>query len=930
VPTLYKGDAQVVTEDQAEIEGLLASGWSLPPTAQGMAIERGSGAQTVVDPELAPYVLGQHQAVGTTEQVQGGIEAQREANYGGANLGTALAGAASVLTLSGSDWALDAAGVPIKEYSEHNPLARTTGELGATVLTALSGVGGLGGVGKALTKLPGGAIAKFGAGGKTALARVAHTVGEGAAYGVAQASTNLALAEPGVAAENWLSELGQGAILGMALGGAAGGIGEGARVLGAARAARRGAALDLDNGPGRDAVTMMAKAQDDLDRSLFEVGRGSERVATETADHLAKERTTNLVARVAEVQDAVNKMRPATSRKLYDDAVAGDLRYFRDALDNGLAKGEGQLLSTAESVFNSVNKAAQAVGSPQIPRTVMEGIQNKVLDGIDATKDMAKLVAQADALLAKQSVKVVPKHGDKFARADKLFAQAQKSGKAQDQLNYLTAIRKMADEAGAKELSAISAQHIADNIAAATKADEILGGMRVKLPKSPVQKIFKLREGEKLGPDAFKRLLKSVEKDPKGFGASLKELDDYHAAALAAAKGNEVETARIMESFDAFKVARDNLIPKETQKLLDDPTIIQTILGAEVLLPEDTPGKSLLHLAAAYKLAGGVMGRMGGRSKVAQAINAIGRRFSAGMFSGAARNIPAVKNMGPMMQTGIVGGAAGGGYNFYNWAQKTFFGGARAAVGAQDAVRAGVAGAVQRVAKGSPVKARAMPATTVILDKLLGDPEQASKTPQEKFKVIQQRLSSYAVAPDAALAKVYELLQPVAQISEQLADLMETVLGVQLSYLQSKMPQDPGTMVMFGKSFWQPTDRDLYEFSMHAMGVLMPLETVNLIADGLVPPQAAEALAATNPEIYTKFQIGIMERADDVRLNSTYNQRIALGLAFQLPLDPTTDPRYVAFQQSMHAQKTMDQAAGDSGEGSTPEESYSDAQKLLA
>lgn len=839
MPTLYKGDAQVVTEDQAEIEGLLASGWSLPPSAQGMAIEHASGAQTVVDPELAPYVLGQHEAVGTTEQVQGGIEAQREANYGGAGLGTALAGAASVLTLSGSDWALDAAGVPIKEYSERNPLARTAGELGATVLTALAGVGSLGAAGKAVTALPGGAIAKFGAGGGTALARVAHTVGEGAAYGLAQASTNLALAEPGVASEQWLSELGQGALLGMALGGAAGGIGEGARALGKVRGARR-SALDLDAGPGKDAVELMSKAQRDLDDVLGVAATEHKRSVGETGALLSKERAAALGQRTAEVQDAVNSMRPA------------------------------------------------------------------VVPG------------------------AAPKHASKFATADKLFAKAQASSKPQDHLNYLTAIQKMADEAGAKELSAVAAKHLADNVAAAAKADEVIAGMAVKFPKAKYDKIFDLLPDEKLGPDAFKRLLKLGEKDPKELIKRVKMLDEYHVAAQAAAKGNDVTASRAAEALGSFKTALDSLVPPPTQKLLDDPKILGTILGAEVLLPEDTPGKSLLHLAAAYKLAGGVMGRMGGRSKIKQAINAMGRRFSAGAASGMARSMPAVKAMGPAMQTGIVGGAAGGGYNFYNWAQKSFFGGARAAMSAEDAVKAGVAASVDRVAKGTPVKARAMPATTVILDKLLGEPEASTKTTQQKFKVIQQRLSSYAVAPDAALAKVYELLQPVAQINEQLADNMEVVLGAQLAYLQSKLPQDPGTMVMFGKSMWQPTDRDLYEFSMHAMGVLMPLDTVNLIADGLVPPQAAEALAATNPEIFTKLQMGIMERADEVRDNSTYNQRISLGLAFQLPLDPTTDPRYVAFQQSMHAQKTMEQAAGDSGEGSTPEESYSDAQKLLS
>jgi hypothetical protein len=217
-----------------------------------------------------------------------------------------------------------------------------------------------------------------------------------------------------------------------------------------------------------------------------------------------------------------------------------------------------------------------------------------------------------------------------------------------------------------------------------------------------------------------------------------------------------------------------------------------------------------------------------------------------------------------------------------------------------------------------------------VLDKLAGEPEGSKRTPQEKFKTVQERLAKYSVAPDAAMAQVYELLKPIAEASEMLADMAELALGVQLDYLLEKMPKDPGTMMSFGKSLWQPSDRELYEFAACAMGTCMPLDTIDLIADGLVPPQAAHALAATNPELFTKFQMGIMERADEVRANSTYNQRIALGLAFQVPLEPTSDARYVAFIQDNHAQKTMAQAAGEAGEANTPEESYSDAQKLLA
>lgn len=751
--------------------------WSLPE-GEGLPVTDAVTGRTTAVPvaELLQRAPEQYTEADDLARLRGSLAANEKEAYSGFGdqLLGAAEGAASVLTLSGSDWALDALGADTALREKHT-VGRTVGEAAALVGTALSPFG-KGGLAKALMSTPAGAVSKFGMGGKTALARIAHTAGEGTAYGLAQASTNLALAEPGVAAEQWASELGQGALLGFALGGVAGGIGVGASKYGAARAARRGA-LDLDSGLGKEAVESMARAHNQID----------------------------------EIVD--------------------------------FAQAEGKAHAA------SIRKAMRQVDS-QVPH-------------VGATR-----VGEVDV---------------KFAAS--------------------------IDDA-------------------------------VKAAKPPAVNRYKARAAldllpdEKIGPDAFKRLIKLGENNPKELIKRASILNEGYAASKAAAGTHEVATARMTAAMADYDAALAKLVPAETASQLSDPRVLGTILGVEAgieMLPDGTPGKRLLQLAAAYKLVGGIGGIRGAsKSAFSRIANSIGRRASAGLATGLVRGIPAVRNAGPAVQMAAGGAGAATGYNGYNWFHRTFFGGAKSAMAAEAAASKGIADAVNRVASGSPMKARGMPATSAILDKMLGEPEAAKKTPQQKFKVIQERLSKYSVAPDAVGESLYHLLKPVAEISEQLADIMEGVLGVQLSYLQSKMPQDPGTMMMFGKSMWQPTDRDLYEFSMHAMGVLMPLDTVDLIADGLVPPQAAEALAATNPEIFTKMQMGIMERADEVRENSTYNQRIALGLAFQLPLDPTTDPRYVAFQQSMHAQKTMEQAAGSSGEGSTPEESYSDAQKLLS
>lgn len=697
------------------------------------------------------------------------VQRQGEARYGGLGQGLLAAGegAAGALTLGLSDLALDKLGADTAERAKFSD-GRIVGEIAGTAATILSPFG-KGSIAKVLGATPAGAVAKFGAGGSSALARVAHTAGEGIAYGVGQALSNVALAEPGITAEQVVSELGQGALLGAALGAGGGLLGEGVRAVSKLRPAKS-AVLDLEHGAAKEALEGLAEAH-----------------------------------------------------RTIDDFAA-------------IAQAQGR--KHAAEVRATIN-AEQAMA------------------GIDPSKLGVEFAASID--------------------------------------DAVKAVRPPAPK------------------------------------KAAARAVFDLADGEKITPAAFKRLLK---KEPNELYKRAVKLDEYYASALATAKGNEVATTRIREAMGAYGEALGKIMEPEAVAAMSDPKVLLSLLGveagAEVVLPEG-PAKDFLQLAAAYKLMGGVAGLKGStRSLGRRVANAIGKRAAAGLGSGLVRTSPVVSGLGPALGTAAVGAGASAGYESYGVVQRWLSGrGQQSALVSHGAVQVKIGAAVERVAAGKPTRARAMPTTNAILDRLLGE-EPGKRTPAEKYAVIQDRLAKFSVAPDAALESIYQLLKPVQEVSEQLADLMETVLSVQLPYLTSKMPRDTGTMMMFGKSMWQPTDRDLYEFAMHAVGVIMPLEAVDMIADGVVPPQAAEALAATNPEIFAKFQHSIIEHADDIRANSTYNQRISLGLAFQLPLDPTTDPRYVAFVQQMHAQKTMQQAAGSSGEGSTPQESYSDAQKLLS
>lgn len=1018
MPTLYTKDgASAVFETPAEVEAALASGqWMLPESGR-VGYVSPTGVEQQLTPEALSMMPG-NQHYGVESGVAGSAEALEGAVHNAySGLGDQLIGAgegaASVLSLGVSDLALDALGADTALRKEHT-VGRTVGEIAGIVGTAFApGLGAAGAaaleaggalsraqkVGRLLLKTPGGAVSKFGAGGKGALARVAHMAGEGAAYGVGQAISNVALAEPGLTAEQVISELGQGALLGGALGGAVGGIGVGAGKFAASRAARRGV-LDLEKGVAKEALATMSKAQKTVDeftdfaaaegkknakeirKAVGQVGSHSPRargvgggeVDATLLGSLDEFAAPGLPGAAGVAQAAGAGVPVMITKQMRADLKAAG--WMDDTIDQMTPK-------EAWEALRGVGRPKAAPSVDSLPLRAQGGLPGDAnsLRGLDPQLPTSRFSA-AQVSAAQRDVERVAARGAPGA-LDDIAANptnalqdtiAQQAGAARVRAAYGSVDNLPLTRPGATAVEADLTGALAENAARMEQRGAVraaAGDVRQQAIREPVRyaqdavdvsklevkfannleealanargpavnkyklrAAFDLKPGEAVGPDAFKRLFKMAEKQPEEFVKRVRMVGDYFESAKAATANNPVAKARVADALSEFDAAIGKLVDPDTALKLSDPKVIGGILAAETgieMLP-DGPAKNLLRMGAAYKLLGGIGAiRGGGNSLISRAAKSIGRRYSAGYMSGVVRTLPIVQRMSPQVATGLTGAGASGGYELFNFADRLLNGRAlKSAMTSQATAQSTLAAAVDRVATGKPVRARAMPAMNLVLDRLAGEPEGSKRTPQEKFKTVQERLAKYGVAPDAAMNSVYEMLKPLGEASEQLADLAESVLGVQLDYLLQKMPKDPGTNVVLGKSMWQPSDRELYEFTAYAMGVVMPLETIDLIADGLVPPQAAHALAATNPELFTKFQFGIMERADEVRANSTYNQRIALGLAFQVPLEPTADPRYVAFMQDNHAQKTMAQAAGEAGEANTPEESYSDAQKLLS
>lgn len=855
--------------------------------------------------------------------------AEHEAYSGaGDQLLGAAEGAGSVLSLGLSDLALDKLGADTALREKHT-VGRTVGELGALAATALSPFG-KGALAKTIASTPAGRIAKFGIGGATPLARVARTAGEGAVWGVAQKVSEIALREPGVVAESTIAELGQGALLGAALGGVFGGLGEGVKAVSKAREARRLARsgpFDLTTGPAREGLDGLVVGFKEVDESIDHAMSNLARNADEAKTTLNAEWSTGL--RAAAEQVYTNGLRP---RKYLTDEAEAALIAARDAVAGG-----NQSLEALSALSNQVNETAKLLnkGSKIGPARLGE-IRKMYEVGKDVTKNVKRMLKDADDVLAAASA------GSVDDVADELITKLRATGDDQHALALLHHARKSGEPGVTEWVDEILGKLKVDADAIEASAAAMKPAM---FDKSPVRAILGLRDGEAVTAKTFERLLNLP---PQRLIAKAQELGDYYAAAQKAVAGNTLAETRIAEALAAQRQALRKLIPEEANAALN-PAAIAGILGITVVPDLSGPTDDVVKMAVIAKLLGGMKGmRLAARKSYAKRIaGAIGRRMMAGGFAGAAASSGLTRGLPVPIRGAMIGGAASGGFEVASWLERTFskFSSGRAAKAGQDmafreavnaavkqevAAKARVTGSVDKLATGKPNKYSTGPAMSAVLGILSGDGSDSKATDHEKFKTIQSNLSRFITAPDAVMENAYEALKPMQALHEDIADMAEMTLWQQLEYLYEHMPKDPGTMVKLGESMWQPTDRELFEFTMVATGVVAPFDVLDMIADGFVPPQAAHALAATNPEIFSLAQRELVSRLDEIRENATYNQLIALGLAFQVPLEPTTDPRYVAFVQEQFASQELNPPAPAGGDSKSSSDEYSDAQKLLS
>jgi hypothetical protein len=171
------------------------------------------------------------------------------------------------------------------------------------------------------------------------------------------------------------------------------------------------------------------------------------------------------------------------------------------------------------------------------------------------------------------------------------------------------------------------------------------------------------------------------------------------------------------------------------------------------------------------------------------------------------------------------------------------------------------------------------------------------KKDRDAYRQKADELSAYVANPGALIRQTEESLQEVAQDAPDVAAQAGVVAGRAVSYLQSILPAPTvsSSNLLTGNRQLPLSDLELSQFARSLQAVEDPLSIAEDLAEGRLNMDAMRAIQAVYPRLYEDMGNAVMEemleaRADGVEV--PYQNRLVLGLAFDVPTDHSLEPEH--------------------------------------
>lgn len=906
----------------------------------------------MVAPDGGVYALDMHDAVGAakegwsheTQELRQSRETKER--YGatfGQELTAGAAGAARGLSFGLSDAALTELGVvdpeTLKGLKEANPWASGVGEMGAIAGSMLIPGGQARGLGllRGMTAAPR-AVAKLGMGAERAAGRLLGEAGkrglagrvagrgvelgagsalEGALYGGGVAISEAALGDLELTAENLAGHVGMGAVIG---GGFGVGLGSGFQsvkelVTGTGRLTKSGVKSLIGMwekqtgnkalpGLGDAYANLAGAATGKIDDVRGLIGKEAREAAIQplevrdtTATSLANKENTMESAYDDVFEATTGRRKKETFREIAkegdllavervsDDLMGSGVPMVRD--ETGVVLSGGGVISGLDEAVNLASKAEGELGFLGHWKDLRTAAirTKKIIEGARGKPDYAGRVFGALDDLKREVGRV------RYKKMPKVRNKTGKDLRAIDRADALyKRIMEPLEDAGVWGKKAAETQ---------TRYNKRWVAFLEDIERRP-KHVF----SEAYGTTGGKI---KVQARPDGFRSYIDDMGSPSNALDEPWLLKQMETRQELMDEAVELYALPKSVVAKVQKARDE-------LAAFKKLHEETKN---------------IVGKQNQLKSLDEAARSSGFSAETGIIGGAILG-------GPV--GAIVGGALGAIMNpGRSIRQLTTI--ERIAGGYSQRIKMGLHRFLSRHKPGGPKRGRkfikrmiAPTSVNALKDTSFGERKKESKTRQKAFRDRMDELNSF-VMPEVGPDRIAKSTETISKVAPQVAEAIQVKATQAAGFLLDKAPKNPGMPVIFGPE-WEPSETDLSKFERYVRAVSEPMSIVADLENGTLSHEAVEAMKAIYPKIYEEMRMEIVGNLGEIRKTLPYEDRIQLSILFDMPVDPTMQPEFIAIVQAhqikaspgMMAQPNVQRA----NERFDPAEHMTTAQRLEA
>jgi len=179
---------------------------------------------------------------------------------------------------------------------------------------------------------------------------------------------------------------------------------------------------------------------------------------------------------------------------------------------------------------------------------------------------------------------------------------------------------------------------------------------------------------------------------------------------------------------------------------------------------------------------------------------------------------------------------------------------------------------------------------------------------RDKQKVAERTLDKFRAAlhpanGDAMKAGVAGSLGTFGAENPEIVEQMTAKTKLGIKKIVDAAPQRPPSDTLFPSLFQSPWPRTTaLRIEQTAEAVFDPYTTLEKLATGTVTPEQMDILNELHPAMVTGFKVALIQAINSERPPSRKVRR-QLAIVLGVPVDPSTDPEYIAHMQMLHAER---------------------------